>query len=922
MISKETPSNLDADPTEEKLKASEQRFRDVVSSIPGAVYQFVQRGDGAFEMPFMSKGAEILFGRPLSELMDTSHFLDDVHPDDVQPFLDSIQVSAQNMSDWRLDFRIILKDGSIRWLRGASSPKPLPDGGVCWSGILTDVTDIKRVERDLENINKDLRMAQVMAGVGNWSLDPEVGVPVWSDQVYAIYERDPKEGPHPLADYQHIYRGKYWERFHAAISAAINHGTPYDIELKLELPSGKVKWVRAICEPDPCPGPKGRFLRGTVQEITTVKQAEDALQEKNATIVSILENTDDIICFRDRQGRLKYYNTAFARIVRKLFNIEPFIGMRTMDYLPGEARRQWRPILERVLAGQRYVGQFQWAFGEDDVRVYEIAYNPVQKEGEIIGYSEFNRDITAQKQAEERIRRAKEKAEAANRAKSEFLANMSHEIRTPINSMLGFIQILKDQQIGPLNPTQDEYLDYIIQSSQRLLVLINDILDLSRVEAGKLTLAPASFDFHRLMDRMDQFLVSLAAPKPIQTRIDVDSNIPSHVIGDVHRIEQILKNLIGNAVKFTEQGEIEVWVENQEEGQFLFQVSDTGVGIPQEKQGQLFTKFYQADSSYAKQFAGAGLGLAITKELVEMMKGDIWVESKVGQGSVFYVALPLERADDSCVDYHDRASSGLHVDHSVKRCLKILLAEDDQLNRQSAVYFLEKDGHAVTTASNGKAVLTALATDSFDIILMDVQMPEMDGIEAIRRIRGASGVHFDPRIPIIALTAYAMNGDKKYFLRAGADDYVSKPIDYQALLKKINQLVARGPADASIAEQKPPAVDDSIRELDQFMAQTQEHPEFALEMMRGFMDEAPIRQKNLHAGFKEKDLTLIAAMAHKMANLFASLQLFTLGHLSNEMEGAARAEKFEKCRDCLAQLDSGLDSLTAHIKAARYLEDK
>ena len=375
----------------------------------------------------------------------------------------------------------------------------------------------------------------------------------------------------------------------------------------------------------------------------------------------------------------------------------------------------------------------------------------------------------------------------AENIKSEFLSNMSHEIRTPINAIHLFSKILKDQNLGHLNKKQDEYVDNIIDSTNRLLFLINDILDISRVSSGKLEITPVIFSLNRLVERLRKTIVLLSNKTDVSTQIQVSSDVPDTMLGDELRIEQILKNLISNAIKFTDKGIIEVVIETHSSDEILFKVNDTGTGIPAYQQKDIFEKFFQADSSYAKKYAGSGLGLAISKELVELMDGKIWFESEVGKGSTFYVTLKLNTADKP---YRNNYQKKLipNTIKGFKKRFKILFAEDDELNRESMSYYLKKEGHQVIHANNGRAALKVLDSENIDIILMDVQMPEMDGIEATRQIRASTSGKFNPQLPIIALTAYAMDGDQERFLEAGMHDYVSKPVNIDLLLEKIRSL--------------------------------------------------------------------------------------------------------------------------------------
>lgn len=419
-------------------------------------------------------------------------------------------------------------------------------------------------------------------------------------------------------------------------------------------------------------------------------------------------------------------------------------------------------------------------------------------------------DITAQLERNAEIEGARQAADEANRAKSEFLASMSHEIRTPLNGILGMANILKD---GDLAAEQRKQVGIILDSGGLLLTLLNDILDLSKIEAGGLDLENIDFDIRTLLDNLRDVWAAKAAEKDLEYIHSAGELAAPVLLADPTRIRQILFNLTSNAVKFTADGEIHVRIKQTKMANDLsgalyetrFEISDTGEGIAQKKLKMLFTKFTQADSSVTRRHGGTGLGLSISKELAEAMGGQIGVDSIPGQGSKFWFTIVSPKGNPANI-FDDNAHANAD---GPTRALQILVAEDNNVNQVVIRAMLENAGHSVTIAENGNEVVLAAQDEDYDIVLMDIHMPELDGISATRKIREITGER--GKVPIVALTANAMKGSREEFVDNGMDDYVSKPIDPAKLTAALRRQCGAAVSSAAgvIARQDSPGQTDT-----------------------------------------------------------------------------------------------------------------
>jgi PAS domain S-box-containing protein len=550
----------------------------------------------------------------------------------------------------------------------------------------------------------------------------------------------------------------------------------------------------------------GALLAVTLSISIWVLVLRRRVREKTELIRATLESTADGILVTDNAGRILSHNRKFlgmwgiARRSAKNLYVDALIGAKL-------AERAGILELMSVLAEQPEANSND-VLELADGRVVECHSEPERIDGRSLGRVWSFRDITGRRKAEAEILRARDEAQLANRAKSEFLANMSHEIRTPMNGILGMTELTLQTEVTAV---QREYLTTARSSAEILLTVVNDLLDFSKIEAGKFELERADFSIYDCMDETLRLLAPKAAEKHLRLACERSEDVPDHVKGDSVRLRQILLNLAGNAVKFTNHGEVvmRACVESlgASEIALQFSVRDTGIGIPEAERTHIFEAFAQADSSITRRFGGTGLGLAISSRLVAMMGGRIWVESEHGRGSEFHFTAVFQNADPA-LDREPRPA-GFELtpgkDHlSIEggaEPLNILIAEDNSVNQRVAVRMLERLGHCATVACNGKAALDAYRNCRFDLIFMDIQMPEMDGLEAasqIRLIEQTSGEH----IPIFAMTAHAMKSDRDLCLAAGMDGYLSKPVQMSQLAEVVSATMADRPTVEAAASSR------------------------------------------------------------------------------------------------------------------------
>jgi two-component system, sensor histidine kinase and response regulator len=1036
---------------EAALRQSQARLHHIVASIPGGmIYELLRRADGSMALPYVSPGCRELYEVEPQELQrNPAIILDAVHSDDRANFQESLAVSARTLSPWKWEGRALIKPGRIKWLHTACRPELQANGDILWTGLLMDVTERKQAEEELDRL---FHLSIDMLCISGFDGYFRYINPAWEKTLGFTPE---ELLARPYIDLVHP---EDREAVIALTQASHARGESLvSLENRLLCKDGSYKWISSSATPLA----DQQRVYAVVRDITEHKRAEEELDRFFTLSI-------DMLCIAGFDGYFKQLNPAWETTLG--FTKEELLEKPFLEFVHPEDRAPTIAAMEKLLAAStitsfenRYLckdGSYKWLawnsapFAEQQ-RIYAVA-----------------RDITERKRVEEEVQKAKDAAQAAARSKSEFLANMSHEIRTPMNGIIGMTDLALDTE---LTREQREYLTMVKDSADSLLRLINSILDFSKIEAGKLDLESSSFSLRDSLENTIKTLALRAHKKGLELACHIPSAVPDALVGDSGRLCQIVVNLAGNAIKFTEQGEVVVHVEvesrSQNEVCLHFAVADTGIGILPDKQRAIFDAFTQADSSITRRYGGSGLGLAISSQLAALMGGRIWVESEAGKGSTFHFTarfspqtgaaakppiepvdtrgLPVLVVDDNAtnrrileemlinwgmrpivvgggqaalaemeraavsgepislalldammpeMDGFDLAgrikhrpelagatimmlsSAGEHGDAA--RCrelgiavyltkpikqsdlldailtvlhrpsetrepspktqpallerrhrLHILLTEDNAVNQKLAVRILEKRGHTVAIAGNGKEALAALDREPFDLILMDVQMPEMDGFEATRVIREREALahptpdHKPPgslRTPIVAMTAHAMKGDRERCLEAGMDAYVSKPLQTQQLLEVIESLVPTHadaetdrPGEAQTdtpGEAEPP---EPVFDRNAVLARVEGDRELLRELVTLFLDESPGLLSEIQQSIARRDGKALERAAHTLKGSVGNFGAKRSYDVALKLEMMGRAADFTNAQEAFAQLQEEIVGLDNALTALR-----
>jgi PAS domain S-box-containing protein len=757
---------------EEASKEGQRFLQNIANYLPGVIYQYLLRPDGSSCFPFASEAIrEIYRVSPEEVREDASKVFANLHPDDFDGVVASIQVSARDLTPWKYEYRVKFDDGTVHWLFGNAMPQREEGGTVLWYGFTTDITERKQKEEQLRQAELLLRSAIETIG-----------------EAFVIY--------------------------------------------------------------DP----------------------------------------EDRLAFCNEEYRQIYYSSASAMKLGRSFEEILRYGVDRQQYSAAIGREEeW--IAERMAAHRK--GNQQLIQQLEDGRWLKITERRTPS-GHTVG---FRVDITE-------LYKAKQAAEAATVAKSRFLATMSHEIRTPMNGILGMAQMLLMPNLD--DAERQDFARTILTSGQSLLNLLNDILDVSKVEAGKLALESKTLDPAQIMYETRKLFTEAAASKGLRIEaawtgtVDQPGQPGQRYLGDPHRLRQMLSNLVGNAIKFTVQGQIRIEAcEVERDGQHAlleFAVTDTGIGIPQEKQSLLFQPFSQTDSSTTRQYGGSGLGLSIVSSLAKMMGGDVGVESEAGQGSRFWFrirATPMQGEESrqeqrpAIVGADDTASQSSPGTLSGR----ILVVDDNPTNRKVIKAMLDKPGLHCDFVEDGQQAVEAITGGmSPDLVLMDCQMPVMDGFEATQRIRRWETENTQPHLTIVALTASAFEQDRQRCIEAGMDDFLAKPIDIRKLTATLGRWLPAGhsePAPVVPAGQAVASTQDNglpIFDEKTLLSQLGGDRELAKAVILSATGDIPGYFDQLEQAIAAGNWTLAERQTHTMKGLLAQIGGMKLARRMKEID--------------------------------------
>ena len=960
---------------DEELEATLNRLKIATQAGGIGIWEYTVGGDKLFWDERMYE----LFGVPEGNF--TERFEDwrqTVHPDDIAPCEQAFNEVLADDRPFYIEFRVQHPKRGLRYLSGHARVVRDAEGHATHIyGVNRDITERTIAKQKLEDSLHRLEVATRAGGMGIWEYLPEEKTFFWDQRMHELFGIPPEKFSGKSEDWRQTAHPEDIATGEKAFEDILVHNRPFHMELRVQHPERGLRYLKVDAEVIRDAGGQPIHLIGINQDITDRKEIELALLRQTKLQRVLMSVTNQFINVASAQvpgtiqraldfiGRFtqvdrvyifKYdhatstccntYEWCAEGVTPEIDNLQAvsldLIPEITEAHFAGKAChipdiRELSPDSKtrRVLEPQGIQSLLALPMMNGETCVGFVGFDAVKEkrafsdqEQDLLNFFALKLvNLQIRQAIEDDLQMAKEQAEHANRAKSQFLANMSHEIRSPMNGVIGMIGLLQD---SPLDSEQQGYTEMALDCADSLMAIIEDILDLSRIEAGKLKLEVAPFEPTKIVEDLIAVHTLQAEAKNLKLNCRLDPLIPRIVEGDAVRLRQILINFISNALKFTEKGEVTVHARRAAEHEnrdlrgsdkvcLEFIVQDTGIGIPEDKIGNLFERFEQVDNSNTRQYGGAGLGLAITKQLVELMEGTVEVESTSGKGSTFRCLVymnacnpPGQKRGDS--ESSSKKSHGEAVAEGAppdRLGGRILLVEDDRINQLVARHPLEVLGLEVAVAEDGEAALEALDKQAYDLVLMDIHMPRVDGYEATRRIRKREQSRdrdAPSEVPIIALTADALPADREACLAAGMNDFLAKPLKRKDLVAVVRKWLpdATTSTDLTRAANRQAArfeISDSLR-LDQskIRASFDGDSMFTACILDEYLRASPAEVEKAEQAWQDGDLKRIKEAAHALKGSSAYLQVAGLDDLIGQLNEAACVGDWEKIEPVLHEL--------------------
>jgi PAS domain S-box-containing protein len=892
---------------QQKLAESERLYR-LLSTNTNDLICLHQLNDDATYI-YVSPSSLKLTGYTSEELVGKSFFSIMLPEDAIHMRMNAHRLTMKGEVTLNTEFRLCRKDGSVIWMEANSHPIVDEYGNLSYFQTASrNISERKKIEIALQTSEQKFRSLLADTPIGIYQTDASA---------HAIYVN--KRWCYIAGVQKEKALGQGWlstihpedrDKVSRAWITAIQESTEFMMEFRYLNTLLGTRWVVShavqFYEND---GAIGGFI-GTIEDITELKKAQEKIVESERLYRLISTNSKDLISlYNTGEDPIRIYISPSCKEILG-YEADELIGKSPFDIiLPEDANSMKARVHPITMSGQSASAEYRIRKKDGSIIWLESNSHPFfDDDGKMTGFQTSARDITQRKAFESALLLAKEKAEEATAAKSQFLSMMSHEIRTPMNAIIGLTNLLLDEK--PRIDQRDS-LDLLKFSGENLLTIINDILDFSKIEAGKIEFESIDFDLHTLLVNTIKMLKQRAEQKDIELTINYPKDIPDIVQGDQVRLAQIITNLVGNAIKFTDKGMVTLDVKakkKDDQWEFQFAVIDTGIGIEKEKINQIFESFTQARSDTTRKFGGTGLGLSITKRLLNLMGSDVQVESQVGIGSKFFFVLDLREGKLSKQKGRDPKDLSSVFK---KKTFNILLVEDNRINQIVATSFLKKWDLEVSLANNGVEAIEIVKTKKCHLVLMDLQMPELDGYEATKIIRALNHDPYFTSLPIIALTASAMAEIKERILKSGMNDFVSKPFQPEELQAKLSQYL--------IHDEMPAPINRTANKLDLY---TEGDLEFKRELAGLVTQNVENLQKAILYYLAEGETTMFLEIYNKSKTTLSMLGDEEFSDLADNLESMlatgsnpppemkVKIQYFLKlCREILAGLEEEMSSI-------------